>query len=131
MTGETRTWRWVPAHLVVRWHAALIERFGGASGLRDVGLLESALTRPVNRAAYDPDVTIEALAASYGVGVAKAHAFVDGNKRIAFAVMVTFLHVNGRRLDVTEAEATKVMLDIAAGARNEGKLAEWLSHNAP
>jgi death-on-curing family protein len=107
----------------------LIERFGGAAGVRDAGLLEGALARPVNRAAYDPGATVEALAAAYGVGVAKGHAFVDGNKRLAFAVMVAFLRVNGRRLDVAEAEATRVMLEVAVGAMGEDDLAAWLAAN--
>jgi len=120
------TWTWVPPHLVITWHNRLIEQFGGAPGLRDAGLLEGALARPKNLAAYEPNVTREQLAALYGVGVAKAHAFIDGNKRIAFAVMVSFLKAHGATLDATEAEATEIMLDVASSAMNETALEIWL-----
>ena len=124
-SGEV-TWKWVPPHLAIAWHGRLIERFGGPGGIRDLGLLEGALDRPRNLAAYDPDATTEQLGALYGVGVAKAHAFVDGNKRIAFAVMLAFLKAHGRRLDVSEAEATSIMLDVASGAVTEQALEQWL-----
>jgi len=117
---------WVPPHLAIAWHERLLERFGGAPGIRDYGLLESALDRPKNLLAYNPDVTLEDLAALYGVGIAKAHAFVDGNKRIAFAVMVSFLKAHGRGLDTSEAAATAVMLDVASGAMKEEGLKGWL-----
>ncbi len=123
-------WAWVPPHLAIVWHNRLIERFGGAPGVRDAGLLEGALDRPRNFAAYQPGATLEDLAALYGVGVAKAHAFVDGNKRIAFAVMVAFLKTHGARLDATEADATRVMLDVAASIMKEGELTAWLRKNS-
>lgn len=109
------------------WHARLVEMFGGAPGVRDLGLLESALARPQNLVAYGEVVTTERLAALYGVGVAKAHAFLDGNKRIAFAVMAAFLKAHGRHLDATEAEATQVMLDVAASAMDEAELEQWIT----
>jgi len=124
-SGEV-TWAWVPPHLAIAWHARLVERFGGAPGVRDVALLEGALGRPRNHAVYAPDVTLEHLAALYGVGIAKAHAFVDGNKRIAFAVMVAFLKAHGRSLDTSESEATAVMLDVAIGTVDEPVLEQWL-----
>ena len=120
---------WLPAHLVVAWQGRLIELYGGAPGLRDAGLLEGALARPRHCAAYEPDATVHRLAALYGVGLAKGHAFIDGNKRIAFAVMVAFLKVHGQRLDATEAEATATMLGVAAGDIDEVALAEWLLHH--
>jgi death-on-curing protein len=122
----TEAWRWIPAHLAISWHARLIDRFGGAPGILDPGLLESALARPANLVAYGENVTAEKLAALYGVGVAKAHAFVDGNKRVAFAVMVAFLKVHGRHLDATEANATRMFLDIAAGSAGEVQLEAWI-----
>ncbi len=126
-SGEvTGGWRWISAHLAVSWHARLVERFGGAPGVRDSGLLESALARPANLVAYGEAVTTERLAALYGVGLAKAHAFVDGNKRIAFAVMVAFLKAHGRHLDATEEETTGVMLRVAASGMTERDLAAWL-----
>ena len=123
MTSE---WRWIPPHLAVNWHSRLIERFGGAPGLRDAGLLDSALARPPNLVADGEVVTTERLAALYGVGVAKAHAFLDGNKRIAFAVMAAFLKAHDRHLDATEEEATRVMLDVAASVIGEVELERWI-----
>jgi death-on-curing protein len=122
-------WAWVPAHLVRAWHERLITIYGGAPGVRDIALLEGALDRPRNRLAYQPDSTLEERAALYGVGIAKAHAFVDGNKRIAFAVMVSFLRAHGRRLDVSEDEATATMLDVAASRLTDDVLAAWLRAN--
>jgi len=122
----TDVWRWISPHLVLSWHSRLIERFGGASGVCDVGLLESALARPANLVAYADVVTTEKLAALYGVGMAKAHAFIDGNKRIAFAVMVSFLKAHGRHLDATEEEAGNVMLRVAASEMTEQELEHWL-----
>lgn len=118
----------MPAHLVIRWQARLIERFGGAPGIRDMALLEGALMRPVNYLNYADavDVSAEDLAARYGVGLAKSHVFIDGNKRIAFAVMVSFLKAHGRRLDATEQAATATMLDVATGMIDEAALAAWL-----
>jgi death-on-curing protein len=95
--------------------------------VRDFGLLESALDRPKNLLAYKPEATLEELAALYGVGVAKAHAFIDGNKRIAFAVMLAFLKAHGQTLDATEADATATMLAVASSAMNDVALAAWLS----
>ena len=117
---------WMPAHLVVRWHARLIERFGGAPGLRDMALLEGALARPQNHALYDENASLVQLAAIYAVAVAKSHAFVDGNKRIGFAVMVAFLKANGMALDATEHDATSTMLGVADGSIDDKALEHWL-----
>jgi len=119
-------WNFVPVHLAVVWHERLIETFGGAAGLRDAGLLESALDRPRNLAAYDPDATLYRLAALYGVGLASAHAFIDGNKRIAFAVMVAFLKAHGQSLDTSEADAAAVMVAVASNNLDEDGLHAWL-----
>jgi len=125
--GEvTEGWRWVSVHLALNWHSRLVERFGGAPGVRDLGLLESALARPANLVAYGDVVTTEKLAALYGVGVAKAHAFIDGNKRIAFAVTVSFLKAHGRHLDSTEEDALRIMLGVAGGDIKEDGLERWL-----
>ena len=115
--------------MAIAWHAVLIDRFGGAPGLRDRGLLESALARPQNLVLYESDVTVDRLAALYAVALAKAHAFIDGNKRIAFAVMIAFLKAHGRHLDATEVEATKIMLDVAAGLMDEPALERWITAN--
>ena len=91
-----------------------------------MGLLESALARPTNLLAYGESVSIEKLAALYGVGLAKSHAFIDGNKRIAFAVMVAFLKAHGRPLDATETDAADFMRNIADGTYSEYDLEQWL-----
>ncbi len=84
------------------------------------------MDRPRNLVAYHPEATLHLLAALYGVAVAKAHAFIDGNKRIAFAVMVAFLKAQGQMLDATEAAATETMLDVASGAMDADDLHAWL-----
>ena len=122
------SWRWVDRRALVLLHADSLAEHGGAPGLRDEGLLESALARPLNLAAYgQPDVA--SLAASYGVGLAKNHAFVDGNKRAAFLAMGLFLGLNGQRLIASQADATLTMLSVAAGTLDEAALADWLRRN--
>lgn len=118
-------WRWVSRQALELLHDESIAEHGGAAGIRDEGLLESALARPLNQAAYgSPDV--DTLAASYGVGLAKNHPFVDGNKRAAFLAVGLFLALNGHRLVATQAEATVAMLDVAAGVLDETAFAAWL-----
>lgn len=119
------SWRWVDRRALELLHDESIAEHGGAPGLRDEGLLESALARPLNLAAYgQPDVA--ELAAAYGVGLAKNHAFVDGNKRVAFLAVGLFLALNGWRLVTTQAEATLTMLAVAAGTLDEAAFAQWL-----
>ena len=118
-------WRWIDRRLLVTLHDESLAQHGGASGLRDGGLLESALARPLNLVAYgDPDVAD--LAAAYAVGLAKNHAFVDGNKRAAFIAVGLFLRLNGHRLTASQADATVTMLGVAAGEINEPDFAQWL-----
>lgn len=125
------SWVWIDRRALELLHGESLREHGGAEGLRDEGLLESALARPVNLALYgSPDVF--ELAASYGVGLAKNHPFVDGNKRAAFLSIGLFLFLNGRRLVSSQADATLTMLAIAAGDIDEPTLAQWLrDHNAP
>ena len=119
------SWKWVNRKVLLLLHDESLAEHGGASGLRDEGLLDSALARPVNLALYEaPDLA--RLAASYGVGLAKNHAFVDGNKRAAFLAIGLFLMENGFRLKATQAEATLTMLEVAAGAMDEAALAQWI-----
>ncbi len=118
-------WRWIDRRALLLLHDESIAEHGGAPGIRDEGLLDSALARPLNLAAYgEPDWA--ALAAAYGVGLAKNHPFVDGNKRSAFLAIGLFLAINGRRLQVGQAEATLTMLAVAAGTLDEAGLAAWL-----
>lgn len=125
------SWRWIDRRALELLHNESLAEHGGASGLRDEGLLESALARPLNVAAYgEPDVA--ELAASYGVGLAKNHAFVDGNKRAAFLAVGLFLALNGHRLRVSQVEATLTMLAVAAGEIREEEFAAWIrKHCAP
>jgi death-on-curing protein len=110
---------------VLALHEQLIARFGGASGLRDAGLLDSALARPQHLLAYGTP-TLFQLAASYGYGLVKNHPFVDGNKRIGFTVVVLFLELNGCSFGADEADATVRTLALAAGDMSEADFADWL-----
>ncbi len=122
---------WVDKQLLLLLHDESLAEHGGATGLRDEGLLDSALARPMNLIAYgEPDLA--ELAASYGVGLAKNHAFVDGNKRAAFLAVGLFLRLNGHRLNASPAAATVAMMDVAAGTLNEADFADWIRrHSAP
>ena len=124
-------WRWIDRRLLVILHDESLAEHGGASGMRDAGLLESALARPQNLVAYGtPDVAD--LAAAYGFGLAKNHPFVDGNKRAAFLATGLFLRLNGHRLTATQADATITMLRLAAGELTEADFAQWLrAHSRP
>lgn len=123
--------RWVDKRALLLLHGESLAEHGGLSGLRDEGLLDSALARAQNLAAYaQPDLA--SLAAAYGVGVAKNHPFVDGNKRAAFLAVGLFLALNGYRLAASQIEATQAMLAVAAGELDEAAFAEWLRrHMAP
>ncbi|MEM9169984.1 MAG: type II toxin-antitoxin system death-on-curing family toxin [Pseudomonadota bacterium] len=118
-------WVWVPKRTVVGIHQKSLERYGGAAGVRDAALLESALARPENLAAYG-DPSVFDLAAAYGFGLVRNHPFVDGNKRTAFLTASLFLSLNGLRLDADEPDATATMLAFAAGAIDEAAFADWL-----
>lgn len=118
-------WRWIEKQLLIILHDESLALHGGASGVRDEALLDSALNRAPNLAHYgQPDFA--ELAAAYGVGLAKNHAFVDGNKRVAFLSIGLFLMLNGRELTATEVDATLTMIAVAAGEIDESTLAEWI-----
>ena len=106
-------------------HARSLLDHGGASGLRDIGLFESALARPRNRLGYG-EATLFELAASLGFGLVKNHPFVDGNKRTAFLCAYIFLGLNGYALEADEAEAAAIIVDLAAGEVSEADFARWL-----
>lgn len=121
-------WKWINRDVLLLLHDESLAEHGGASGLRDEGLLESALARPVNLTLYAaPDVAD--LAAAYGVGLAKNHAFVDGNKRAAFLAVGLFLALNGYRLNARQADATLMMLAVASGELPEADFANWIREN--
>ena len=122
-------WRWIDKRLLLLLHDESLSMHGGASGMRDEGLLDSALARPLNIVAYgEPDVAD--LAAAYGFGLAKNHPFIDGNKRAAFLTVGLFLRLNGHRLTATQADATLTMLGLAAGEITEADFAKWLRANS-
>jgi death on curing protein len=121
---------WLSVDLVIAIHDEQLREFGGPPGLRDRGLLESALARPLNKYAYGND-DLAALAAAYGFGLARNHAFVDGNKRIALLSMITFLGLNEIEFVVPEAEAVVVTLEVAAGEIDENGLTRWIRDHWP
>jgi death-on-curing protein len=119
-----RNWVWVREDIVLTLHDEQLAEHGGASGLRDLGLLQSALARPENLSVYgEPDAA--ALAAGYAFGIARNHAFVDGNKRTAATVALMFLDLNGVAFDIGEAELVVMVLALAAGELEEDAVATW------
>lgn len=121
---------WITYDQAIAIHARQLRRFGGAPGLRDDGMLQSALERPINKCRYE-GASLAELAAAYAFGLAKNHAFVDGNKRIAFMAMVAFLTKNGVLFDPDPAHATAIILALAAGEVSEESLARWIRDNWP
>ncbi|WP_299814284.1 type II toxin-antitoxin system death-on-curing family toxin [uncultured Jannaschia sp.] len=120
---------WVPLPAIRIVHDRQIARHGGAPGLRDAGLLEMGAARALNRAAYGTP-SLFALAAAYAYGIAKAHAFVDGNKRTAFVTALTFLRLNGLAFRPDPVEGVRMMEDLAAGAVTETAFAAWLERGS-
>ncbi|MEM9549605.1 MAG: type II toxin-antitoxin system death-on-curing family toxin [Pseudomonadota bacterium] len=119
---------WVPLQAVYIIHDRQIARHGGAPGIRDRGLLEQACDRARNKYVYDSVPLIDC-AAAYGFGIAKAHAFIDGNKRTAFVTMATFLRLNGRNIKPDAIEGVRVMEGLAAGEIGETEFARWIAAN--
>ena len=120
----TQDWIWVALAVAEAAHAEQLAEHGGGEGVRDAGLLESAMARPRNLALYEePDAA--ALAAAYAYGIARNHPFVDGNKRTAAVVSETFLMLNGYALTATDAELVVAFLALAAGELAEEELADW------
>lgn len=119
---------WVLREVVLLAHQQSLAQFGGSDGLRDAGLLDSALGRPRNQFAYGQPSVFE-LAAGYALGLVKSLPLIDGNKRTGFVVALTFLEVNGWRLEATEVDATLRTLALAAGEMSEAAYAEWLKAN--
>jgi death-on-curing protein len=122
--------KWITYDQAIAIHSRQLRRFGGAAGLRDEGMLRSALERPINKWRYE-QARLSELAAAYAFGLAKNHAFVDGNKRIAFMAMMIFLRKNGIRFAPDQAQATRVILALAAGEVSEQSLARWIADNLP
>ena len=119
------TFVWIREQVVRAIHEAQLAEHGGAVGVRDAGLLASALARPCNLAAYGNPSVVEC-AAAYGFGISRNHPFVDGNKRTAFVCMELFLALNGSRLVASDVDCVRTMLAVAAGELDEAALSAWL-----
>ena len=117
---------WINRGALLLLHQEAIAEHGGSSGLRDSGLLDSALARPRNVFAYKPESSLAELAAAYGFGLVKNHPFVDGNKRIAFIAVDLFLHLNGNGLVAQQADQIRAMLGLAASEISEEDFVAWI-----
>jgi death-on-curing protein len=123
-----KSWRWIQREALVRLHAMSLVQFGGLPGLRDAGVLDSALARPEQMAHYGkPDIAD--FAASYAYGLARNHPFVNGNKRVAFLALGLSLRLNGHSLIASQPEATQIVLSLAGGELSEEALAAWVRVN--
>ena len=121
--------KWIDKRALLLLHEESLAMFGGARGMRDEGLLDSALSRPVNQFLYEKADSLAGLAAAYGFGIAKNHAFVDGNKRAAFMAIGLFLAINGKQLRANQVDAIRTILALAAGNLDEAGLATWIDAN--
>lgn len=120
---------WLSEAQVRMLHAETLRLFGGAVGLRDAAMLDSALGRPKSKWRYDPATSVFSLAAAYGFGIARNHPFVDGNKRTALLAMRAFLFLNRYHLTPDEIETVTVVEGLAAGTVDEASVANWIESN--
>jgi death on curing protein len=120
---------WLDYYDALYVHERLLTLNGGGAGIRDDGLLESALARPIQLFNYGENVDIAALAAAYIIGIVKNHPFVDGNKRVGFGMGVLFLELNGCRFRANPIDAANTILAVAASEKSENDLADWLREN--
>ncbi len=119
---------WLARETVLAIHDEQLSEHGGAAGVRDPGLLESALARPLNAASYgDPDLA--ELAALYALGIVRNHPFIDGNKRTTYVALETFIRINGCPFPVSDAVAVVVMQDLAAGEMADAEFIDWVREN--
>ncbi len=117
---------WLTRQIVEFIHFELILEYGGSHGIKSEYILESSLARPQSKYSYAEDPDMGLLAAAYGYGLVKGHSFIDGNKRLGFMAMYTFLGLNGYDLVTSEAETVEVIMDLVQGAISEEELADWL-----
>jgi death on curing protein len=122
--------RWIEVRDVIAIHGRLLAVHGGAAGLRDQALLESALARPRQHLAYSKSADMITMAALYTTGIIRNHPFVDGNKRAGFVTGVLFLELNGFSFIASEADATRAVMDLAAGTLDEITFGAWLRQNS-
>ena len=124
-------WIWLDHAVILDVHDMQLAEHGGGAGVRDAGLLDSALAKPLNLAA-DGEPDASALAAAYGYGISRNHAFIDGNKRTGFVAAELFLRLNGFNLSASDADCVLTMLAVAAGDISEDAFAAWLrGHTVP
>jgi death-on-curing protein len=121
---------WLDVEIMIDLHAEQLALFGGPDGIRDQGMLESALGRPINKFTYG-ETDLAALAAAYAFGIARNHPFVDGNKRAAFGAIIVFLGLNDVEFLAPPESATAIVLSLAAGEVNEEGLTRWIRDNWP
>jgi death-on-curing protein len=121
---------WLTRRMVRSIHDQQIREHGGSHGVRDEGLIASALARPQNRWGYSRDVDLPELAAAYAFGLTKNHGFIDGNKRVGYMAAYVFLGLNGLDVEAPEEEVVILMSGVASGERSEKELAEWLRERA-
>lgn len=122
-------WIFLSVEKIEMLHTQQIDRFGGSHGLRDAGLLESAVMRAENKVNYDDDATVASVAASLGWGLIKNHAFIDGNKRIGIAALITFLTLNGHHLTCSIKEETAMVMRAAASEMTEDEWTAWVERS--
>ena len=122
--------RWITTRIAKAIHERMLAEFGGLSGTRDAGLLESALARPQNLSHYGEEVGLFQLAASYSYGIVRNHPFIDGNKRTGFVVARVFLLLNGARFSPDQGEPTQMIRALAAGEIAEAELTRWFEDNS-
>ena len=127
MTGEPK---WLTLDMVLAIHDEQLAQFGGGEGMRDLGLLESALARPANRYQYEAEANIFELAAALGAGIVGNHPFVDGNKRTGVLSIQAFLVLNGWRFIPAQDDEVRTILALASGEVDESDLARWIEANA-
>ena len=118
--------RWLKSDRVLAIHKRQIAEHGGQDGVRDIGLLESALARPINIHAYKPDADLAELAGAYAFGIIKNHPFIDGNKRTGYVVMETFILLNGKSLVATQRDKYLTIISLADGSLSENEFVAWL-----
>jgi death-on-curing protein len=127
---KTKEPLWIEERDVLAIHDRSLALHGGASGLRDLGLLQSALARPRQHHAYDETSDIVSLSALYTAGVVRNHPFIDGNKRTGFVIGILFLELNGFDFKASEEDATQAVMGLASGSLDEAAYTSWLRENA-
>lgn len=127
--SDQNSYKFLTKRGIIALHQQLFSEHGGAKGIREDGLLESALAKAPTRLSYVPDSTVWDLAAAYGYGFIQNHVFVDGNKRVGLASMAAFLYLNGYEMISKETEEVIMVISVATGKLTQEDLAEWIKNN--